>query len=291
MADLPTASVVIPVRNGERTIDDCIRSLLALRYPPDRLELLVVDNGSRDRTLELLQRYGERVVLVCEGTRGPGAARNAGLRGARGDVIAFTDADCVVDRDWLSRMVAPLRDPCVGIAGGTILARRPANAVERFGETIHDHRMAIEVYRPPYAITMSWASRRDVLLELGGFDERFRRGEDSDLSYRVGRAGYALVFVPEAVVHHRNEATLLGLFGEGFEHGFHGVHTLKRHREFLRELGHRRVNGRTYAHIGAQLRNWARGTDAERASCDAVFNSGKKAGKLVGSVRFRYLDL
>ena len=103
----------------------------------------------------------------------------------------------------------------MGIAGGTIRAVPPAGDVERFGEVIHDHRRAIEVFEPPYAITMNWASRRSVLEELGGFDERFRRCEDVDLSYRMIQAGYRLAFAPAAVIYHHNEENLAGLFREG----------------------------------------------------------------------------
>lgn len=287
----PSVSVIVPAYNAQRTIDDCIRSLLELRYPVDRRELVVVDNHSRDGTAAALRAYGDRIVALAEPTRGPAAARNAGLRCATGEVVAFTDADCVVEPDWLARLVAALEDPHVGIAGGTILARPPANDVQRFGEAIHDHEKAIEVYRPPYAITMSWASRLQTLVELGGFDERFLRSEDTDLSYRVTQAGYAIAFVPDAVVYHRNEESLAGLFGEGFAHGFYGVQARKRHEGFLAQFGHSRVNGRAYAEIGSRMLDWARGRDAGRSRCDAVFNSGKKAGKLLGSLRFGHLDL
>jgi GT2 family glycosyltransferase len=282
---------VIPVRDGAHTIGACLDSLLRLRYPEDRVELRVVDNGSRDGTADVLRSYGDGIVRLEEATRGPAAARNAGLRGARGEVIAFTDADCRVDPDWLTAVVAPLNDPRVGIAGGTIRAIPPASDVERFGELIHDHRQAIEVFEPPYAITMNWASRRAVLDELGGFDERFRRCEDVDLSYRMTRAGYTLAFAPEAIVYHHNEGNLAGLFREGFQHGFHGVHALKHHQEFLQGFGHARVDRQGYIAIGARMLDWARGRDRSTSRCDAVFNSGKKAGKLLGSMRFGHLDI
>ncbi len=288
----PTASVVVPAYNAERTIDDCLRSLLELRYPEEALELLVVDNGSSDATADHLRAHGDRVQAIHEGRRGPSAARNAGLRRARSEVVAFTDADCRVDPDWLARLVEPLEREEVAIAGGRILARQPANDVELFGEAIHDQRMAIEVFDPPYAITMSWASRRATLLELGGFDAGLRRGEDVDLSYRAVQAGYRLAFVESAVVYHRNESSLAGLFREGFLHGVGGVGTRKRHERFLRELGHQAgVNGRAYREIGRHALDWARGRDARRARCEAVFKSGKKAGQLLGSLRFRRLDL
>jgi mycofactocin glycosyltransferase len=283
--------VIVPVYNGEATIAECLDSLLELRYPDDLLELLVVDNGSRDGTAAVLRGYGGRIVRLDESTRGPAAARNAGLRAARGEVVAFTDADCRVDPDWLTAIVAPLADWSTGIAGGTIRAMPPVGDVERFGEVIHDHRRAIEVYEPPYAITMNWASRRAVLQELGGFDERFRRGEDVDLSYRMIQAGYTLVFTPAAVVYHHNEDRLAGLFREGFAHGFHGVLALKHHEEFVGAFGHTRVDRRGYTAIGASVLDWVRGRDRNRSRCDAVFNSGKKAGKLLGSVRFGHLDI
>ena len=282
---------MVPVLDGEQTIGECIDSLLELRCPAERVELLVVDNGSRDGTAGVLRRYGERIARLEESTRGPGAARNAGLRASGGDVVAFTDADCRVDPDWLTAVVAPLAAPRVGIAGGTIRALPPANEVERFGEVIHDHRQAIEVFEPPYAITMNWASRRAVLEQLGGFDERFRRCEDVDLSYRMTQAGYTIVFAPGALVYHRNEAHLAGLFREGFAHGFHGVHALKHHEDFVRPFGHSRLDRQGYIRIGARVLDWARGRDRSTSGCDAVFNTGKKAGKLLGSMRFVHLDI
>jgi glycosyltransferase involved in cell wall biosynthesis len=284
-------SVVVPVYNGEETIAECLDSLLALRYPAGLVDLLVVDNGSRDGTAAVLERYDRRIARLSESTRGPAAARNAGLRAAGGEVVAFTDADCRVDPDWLTAIVAPLADQGVGIAGGTIRALPPANEVERFGEAIHDHRQAIEVFDPPYAITMNWASRRAVLEELRGFDEDFRRGEDVDLSYRMIQAGYTLAFAPAAVVYHHHEENLAGLFREGFQHGFYGVFALKHHDQFVRRLGHSRMDWQGYVTIGADVLDWVRDRDRSRSRCDAVFNSGKKAGKLAGSLRFGYLTI
>jgi glycosyltransferase involved in cell wall biosynthesis len=286
-----SASVVIPVRNAEATISDCVDSLLKLDTEGGAPELVVVDNGSTDGTLAALRAFGDGIVLLHEQRRGAAAARNTGIAGSRGEVIAFTDADCTVDPDWLALLVAALDDPGVGVAGGTILAATPANEVERFGEVIHDHRSAIEVYSPPYAITMSWASPRAVLEQTGGFDLGFLRGQDVDLSYRIVQAGYELAFVPGAVVHHRNESTLGGLFREGFVHGFHGVKARKRHREFLHGYGHARGGSPRLRQIGSQLMDWARGRDAPRARCEATFNSGKKAGRLLGSARFGRLDV
>lgn len=281
-------SVIVPAYNAADTIEECVESLLALRYPADLLELQVVDNGSTDGTGAALRAYGDRIVVGHEPKRGAAAARNAGVARARAEVVAFTDADCVVDPDWLDALVAPLADQRVGIVGGEIRANPGANQVERFGEAIHDHRRAIEDLRPPYAITMSWASPRRTLLAVGGFDERFLRCQDVDLSYRMIQAGHRLAFAPGAVVYHRHESTLGGLFREGFVHGFHGVQARKRHHEFLRDLGHGRIGRPGYRQLARSLLASAR---RRTDPCEPVFNCGRKAGKLLGSARFAYVDL
>lgn len=232
---LPAVSIVVPAYNAARTIESCIDSLLALRYPASSREVIVVDNASTDRTRSRLERYGKAITVVEMSRRGPAAARNAGIARATGAVLAFTDADCTVDSDWLAELVAPLADPRVGIVGGTNLARRPANRIALYGERIHDHRRAIEELQPPYAITMNWASRRDVIDAVGRFDEDLRRGEDVDLAYRIVAAGYEIAFNRQAIVYHRNERTLAGLFREGVQHGYYAQALRDRHQRLIRE--------------------------------------------------------
>ena len=288
---LPSVSIVVPVRDGAETIDACLRSLLALDYPEDGHEIMVVDNGSRDATSAILARHAGRIRVLAEATRGPAAARNRGLAEARGDVVAFTDADCVVDRQWLRHLVAPLDDGGVTIVGGRILARRPCNAIERFGVDIHDHERAINVYAPPYAITMNWASPRLRLAAAGGFDEGLRRGEDVDLAYRLVQAGHKIVFAPDAVVYHVNERSFAGLFREGFRHGVYSVAVLRKHRAFVTEHGHRRFMRASDTALAARWWRSRRAADRDRELPPAVFDAGKKLGKMVGSIRFRSLEL
>ena len=130
--------------------------------PPERLDLRIVDNGSTDGTdrgAARLRRAGSR---CCTRGKGRGGGPQRRCAGSAAEVIAFTDADCIVDPGWLGALVPALADESVGIAGGAILATTPANDVARFGEVVHDHRRAIEATDPPYAITMNWASRRRV---------------------------------------------------------------------------------------------------------------------------------
>jgi len=273
---MPRVSVIVPVYNGERTIGDCVESIFALSFPRNDVELLLIDNASTDRTPTILDGYRDRAIILDEMKRGPSSARNRGLVHATGDIVAFTDADCVVHRDWLSQIVAPLRDPVVGIVGGTILARTPCNAVEEFGERIHDHRMAIEYSSPPYAITMNWASRKSVLEKVGPFDEDLLRCEDCDLAYRVVGAGYRIVHEPAAVVYHRNEQSLAGLIAEGYAHGYHSIPLLKKHAEFVRTF---------VSDSPSRSRPPTRKALPHEALYWQIFNCGKAAGRMIGSIR------
>lgn len=282
---MPTVSVVVPVFNGAGTIRACLESILQLVPPTGGFEVLCIDNGSTDSTVELVRSVAPTVQLLHESTRGAAAARNCGIRASRATIVAFTDADCEVDRHWLERLIVPLDDPTVGIVGGRILARPPANYVERFGEVIHDHRRAIEVLRPPYAITMSWASRREVLLACGLFDERLLRGQDAELAWRIGRHGYRLHYVDEATVYHRNERTLRGLFGEGYTHGYHAPQVRALHADALPGLDRRSQMRR------ALLRAWISQSrpeaDWRERLCSRVFNAGKAVGEIRALVGLR----
>ncbi len=280
----PIASVVVAARNAAATIDRCLDSLEGLDYPRDRLELIVVDNGSSDDTPRRVAERDGEVTLLSERRPGSAAARNAGTRAAAGEIVAFTDADCVAEPAWLRLMVEPLSDPGVGIACGEVLALEPSGAAERLGESIHDTRMAIEVYRPPYAVTSNWASRRQVLLDLGGFDEEMLRGQDTDLSYRAVSAGLRLVYVPGAVIRHRNERTLTGLLRQGYRHGRYGRRIERKHRALLDSYGHGRLRPPALSTIAEDLRGALSGPDRRRSLASAAFASGKRLGMGIGSL-------
>lgn len=284
-------SVIVPVYNAEKMIGECISSLLNLNYDKKLIELIIVNNNSTDKTTEILNKYKDSITILEEPKKGPAAARNRGIVNAKFNKIAFTDADCIVDKDWIYNLIGPLNAINVGLVGGRILSKSPANKIEKYGEEIHNHEKAINKYIPPYAVTMNWASRTSVLREMGFFNENLIRGEDNDLSRRIYRAGYKLVYCPEAVIFHQNRTTLGALFYQGYLHGYYGVNLNKIHLEYLNRIGYRRVNLNTYMDLYRNVRNYIKNKNDVDSMCNFIFNSGKKIGKIHGSVRFMHFEI
>ena len=226
----------MPVYNGEQTIEDCIESLISVEYDRDKMEIIVVDNRSTDGTKAILQRYMPEIVVLDEAKKGASAARNKGITAARGEVIAFTDSDCVVDKRWLKNLVEPALEQGVGIVGGRILAINSNKKIAKAGEKIHSHKRAFSD-DIPHAISMNWASKKKVLEEVGLFDEDFLRSQDTDLSLRIYAAGYRFVYSENAIVYHRNSDTYKDLFYKGYLGGLYATKLYKKHKKFYKGRG------------------------------------------------------
>lgn len=203
---LPFISVVVPVRNGERFIEDCLVSILATDYPTASREIVVVDNGSTDRSMAVIRRYP--VSCVLEARRGPAAARNRGIGASRGEIVAFTDADCVVTRGWLRELATALGDETVAAVAGEIEAHRPRTPSERFVAMRRPRlqEAAMNAVRPYFA-TGNLAVRREVFTRVGMFDPRFITGEDQDFAWRFLAAGLKGSYAPRALVYHRHRSS------------------------------------------------------------------------------------
>lgn len=219
---LPFVSVVIPAYNEADNIVPCLEAIAAQKYPRDRFEVIVADNGSTDNTVELAGQAGARVVHAA--ISGPAAARNAGAREAQGEIIAFIDCDCTATPHWLSGLTDGFSDPRAGAVAGDILIGPPRTDFERLMASINYLSQAQNLQNKimPFAATANVAYRRDVFERLNGFDEKLRVGEDADLSWRLQRVlGLSIAFRPEAAVYHvrERESTLWGFCKQRFMHG------------------------------------------------------------------------
>jgi glycosyltransferase involved in cell wall biosynthesis len=221
----PEVSVVIPVRDGERSLPALLESLAAQELDDERYEVVVVDNGSRDRTGEVAASYGARVISDPRPNRS--RARNAGAAAARADLLAFIDADCRATPRWLPAMLecrgrAPL------VAGRVEIATRPEpNVIERFEARWRFHQER--------AVSQGWAATANLLVErgafeaVGGLDTTYRHiGEDVDFCLRAGRAGYGIAFCHDALVLHEAEHELRPVLRRAFFHGYSAAQVLRR---------------------------------------------------------------
>lgn len=201
----PRVTVIIPVYNDEGGIGRCVTACLDQTYPRAQYEVLVVDDGSTDRTGERAEAAGARVFR--QDNAGPAAARNAGAAQARGELLVFTDADCIPQPDWLECLTAPFSDPQIVGAKGRYCSTQTA-LVARLVQTEYEEkydRMA-RYATIDFIDTYSAVYRREVFLANGGFDPAFPvpSAEDQELSFRLAEQGHTMVFVPSAVVAHRH---------------------------------------------------------------------------------------
>jgi len=200
-------SVIIPAYNAASTIGHCLEALSAQTCPPD--EVIVVDDGSTDGTAQVAKSFGVRVI--SQPNAGPAAARNRGATAAHGDILLFTDADCIPAPDWVERMVTAFADPGVAGAKGAYLTRQ-REPVARFVQIEYEDRYDHMRGQPAidFVDTYSAAYRRDVFVEAGGFDATFPTAsvEDQEFSFRLAARGHRLVFVPQARVVHIHDRTV-----------------------------------------------------------------------------------
>ena len=194
---MPEVSVIIPARDAAATLPATLDALAGQGLPRDRFEVIVVDDASGDRTAACAGEAGAR-VLSASG-QGPAAARNAGARAAGGDVLAFTDADCVPSAGWLRAGLEAIER--ADLVQGAVVPP-PGAAPGPFDRTLWV-RTELGLYESANLLV-----RREVFDRLGGFESwlRPRRGielgEDTLLGWSARRSGARVAFAPEAVVYH-----------------------------------------------------------------------------------------
>ncbi len=196
-------SVIIPTYNSEDTIGMCLAALYNQSINKDEYEIILVDDGSTDNTKNIVKDFPVRYCY--QENSGPASARNKGAGLAKGEIILFTDADCVPDYNWISEMIKPFKDPEVVAVKGAYRTLQDS-IVARFAQLEFEERF--EMLKKMGSIDMidtySAAFKKGVFLKMGGFDTGFpvANNEDTELSYRMSKEGFKMVFNPDAVVCH-----------------------------------------------------------------------------------------
>ncbi len=214
---IPDVSVIIPTYNNAGKLPACLDALLQQDLSSDRYEILVVDDGSSDKTLQVLKAYAgntPNLRYLHQPNAGPAAARNRGAREALGRILMFTDDDCIAQPDWIRQMLRPIEQSeglVVGVKGAyrTSQTSHVARFAQREFEDRYRKLMASE--HVDFVDTYAAAFDRQVFLSLGGFDTSFRtaNNEDTEFSYRMAEAGYRMAFNPDAIVYHSHPDTLV----------------------------------------------------------------------------------
>ncbi len=233
----PEVTVIVPVRNGEPTIEPLLESLQRLDYDRKKVEVIVVDGNSTDRTRDIVKKYP--VKLVIERKKGLNTARNTGIRNSNSEIIAFTDCDCVVPNNWVTKIVENFKNPQVSCVGGSakglngdFISQYADNSVVPlmpFFKKREELNMVKPFLRHPAGCNMAF--RRKVAEEVGCFDEGIQYGFDEvEFSERVCRAGYKMVLDPNVFVWHKHRSTLKEFLKQNFRYGRGSGVLLKRKR-------------------------------------------------------------
>jgi glycosyltransferase involved in cell wall biosynthesis len=214
----PRVSIVVPALNEARLIGRTLAAVRALDYPAEDVEIVVVDNGSNDGTVEIARTY-DAVVLACPGLT-VGGLRNAGVARATGAVIAFLDADCVPDRDWLRRAIDALRTGS-GVTGARVAVPETGGWVEQAWFS----RPALGRRRVAYINSGNLILERSVFETLGGFNPMLISGEDSDFCRRAAAVTTILADDRIRVVHLGNPKSCLQFLKREIWHGMGAIGT------------------------------------------------------------------
>jgi GT2 family glycosyltransferase len=243
----PRVSVVVASYNGGRTLKACLESLSRLNYPD--YEIILVDDGSTDDTRRIAQGF-PNVRTIPQPNLGLSAARNTGIAGATGEIVAFTDSDCRADEDWLYYLVGDLlREEFVGIGGPNFLppedSPTAAAVMASPGGPAHVLLTDREAEHIPGC---NMAFFKSALDQIGGFDPGFRKaGDDVDVCWRLQSSGCKLGFSPSGFVWHYRRSTVKAYLKQQAGYGEAEALLARKHPEFFSPLGGSIWRGRIYA--------------------------------------------
>ena len=228
------------VKNCEATIKEAIDSIVNQDFPPELMELIVVDGCSKDKTLLIIKKALSNTSIkrkIFHENKGLGVARQIVVNNASGDYIIWVDGDMVLARNHVRKQVEFMeQNPTVGIAGGKFeryLGENLVAALESLEWIALDHIYGQRATsRPVRHRAGGCIYRVKAIRQVGGFSEHIKGAlEDLDAEYRMGEIGWLTYFTTDAVFHDRRKQTWKGLWNENFWYGYGGHYFLHKHRK------------------------------------------------------------
>ncbi|MEM9947569.1 MAG: glycosyltransferase [Cyanobacteria bacterium P01_D01_bin.36] len=222
---LPSFSIVVPTYNRPPQLAACLQALTQLDYPGDRVEIIIVDDGSKtplNQTVAPFQKDA-KVTLVRQQNGGPAAARNTGVQHATGNYIAFTDDDCMPDTHWLKEFAIALQTNPNAMVGGRTINALPRNLYSSASQALIDYLYSYysEATQGIFFASNNIAMAKSHFLNIGGFDVSFplAAAEDRNLCDCWQQAGYPMKYVPAATIQHAHALSLKSFWRQHFGYG------------------------------------------------------------------------
>lgn len=232
-------SIVIPVKNEEKLIERCLKSLEHVDYQRDKLELVIINDGSTDHTKSILLNYDWKMDYKYIETNGLGVskARDMGFTSAKGDYIAYTDADCTFDPLWIKELLKPFNENIAAVGGpnltpeddtdfarcvGLVLSflSKPGARYAYIGEEV------AEISHNP---TCNVMYKKKILEDVGGFNYDLVTADDEELDYRIRKKGHKIFYTPHAKVYHYRRPSGKRFTKMAYNYGLGRMQAIKLH--------------------------------------------------------------
>jgi mycofactocin system glycosyltransferase len=236
----PGVSVVIPVRDQPGDLGECLASLAEIDYPKDRLEIVVVDDGSRKEVSRIITSSAVKIIRQ-EKSLGPATCRNIGAAAAGGEILAFLDADCMAGESWLKELVQFFAAG-VGAVGGCVSGYYRRSFLDRYEAAASSLNMGSRLLLEGkstsgfYVPTANLLVKRDIFMSIGGFTQGMRVGEDVDFCWRLRDEEHSLLYVPSGTVAHKHRNRLDKMLSRRALYAGSEAHLYRAHRDKKKSL-------------------------------------------------------
>ncbi len=220
----PPVTVIIPAKDRAEELKGCLESVFTQEYPADMIEVIVIDDGSRDETAGVARSFPCK-LLSLEKSRGQSFCRNLGAGAGKGEILAFLDSDCIAAKTWLRDLVPLFQWGRVGAVGGRVDGYFEESGLDRYESAFSSLSMGKHMIYGAndeslvYAPTCNLLTRKAVYAEIGGIRDNMHVGEDVDFCWRMRARGHALLYVPFGSVKHKHRNRLLAMLKRRLEYG------------------------------------------------------------------------
>lgn len=235
----PLVSIIIPMKNEEKIVERCLNSIKKINYPHNEIEVVIINDGSTDKTKSIVFDHKCDLNIIYLETEGVGVskARDLGLKKSNADFIVFTDADCVVHSDWINELLKPFQDNVAAVGGPNLTPSDDTQFAKCVGSVLtflskpgaryaFEGEKVTEIHHNP---TCNVMYRKKVLDEVNGFNHQLVTTDDEELDYRIRKKGYIILYTPFAKVDHYRRPNWIKFIKMAYYYGLGRMQSTKMH--------------------------------------------------------------